>query len=106
MTRSELALAVVDQVGDGEQGSSFVVVSGGGGGGNESAGSSRGAVDVEEVMRVLVVFEWDSRNSRRFWFDFYFCSCSFPFSCPCSCFCSYSSPFSGSNPSSDFHRTP
>ena len=106
MTRSGSAFVVVDQTGDGERESDFVVASWSVNGGNMNAGSSRRVVDVEEVMRVLVAFEWDSRTIHRFWFDFCSYSCFFSFSYPCSCSCSYSSlfPYSDSNPFSDSHR--
>ena len=109
MTRSGSVFVVVDQNGDGEW-ESFVVVSWSVDEGNTNAGSFREVVDVEEVIRVLVVFEWDSQRFRRFWFGFCFCSysCFFSFSYPypysCSCSCSSPFPCSSSNPSSDFHR--
>lgn len=108
MTRSGSVFAVVDQTGDGERESSFAVVSWGVDEGSMNAGSFRGVVDVGEVMRVSVAFEWDSRNFHRFWFDFCFCSYSwfFFFSYPYSCSCSCSSlfPYSSSNSFSDLHR--
>ena len=108
MTRSGSVFVVVDQNGDGEWESDFVVVNEG----NVSVGSFRTAVDVEEVMRVLVVFEWDSQKFRRFLFDFCFCfysyffsfSCPYPYSCSCSCSCSSLFPYSSSNSFSDLHR--
>ena len=105
MTRSGSAYAVVDQVCDVERESGFAVVSWSETGGNTNAGSFRGGVDVEEVMKVLVVCGWDSQFFHRFWFDFCFCFwfvSFYPYSCSCSC--SSLSPCSGSNSSSDFHR--
>jgi len=108
MTRSESVYAVVDQTGDGEWESSFVVVSWDVDEGNMNPESFRAAVDVEEVMRLSVVFERDSQSFHRFWFDFCFCSysCFFPFSCSCSCSCSCSSlfPCSSSSSFSDLNR--
>ena len=106
MTRSGSALEVV---GDGEQERGFVVASWSVNGGNTNAGSFRRAVDVEEVMNVLVVFWWDSRIFHRFWFDFCFCFWLFSFypcSYSCSCSCSDSSlfPYSNQNSFSGFHR--
>ena len=115
MTRSAStsASAVSDPADDGYGENDFVVAGLKMDGENASVGFFRGAVDVEEVMKVSGVSCWDSRIFLCFSFDFhpshpypYPYSCFYSCSCSCSGSCSSLFSFSGSSSPSDLDCVP